>query len=66
MFIEKMSYTPDIKDGFHQIVMIFNEILDSARTETESEDEAYKLADHVFTCLMRSQQNEENNIDKHF
>lgn len=66
MFIVKMSYTPDIKDGFHQMVMMYKEMLDSARKETESEDEAYKLADHAFTCLMRSQKDEEDNENKEF
>lgn len=66
MFIEKMSYTPGMIDGLHQMVMIYSVLLDSARKEAKSEVEAYKMADHAFTCLMRSQKDEEDNENKEF
>lgn len=57
MFIEKMSYTPGMIDGLHQMVMIYSVLLDSARKEAKSEVEAYKMADHVFTDILSSSEN---------
>ncbi len=57
MFIEKMSYTPGMVDGLRQMVMIYSVLLDSARNETKSEVEAYKMADHVFTSILSSGEN---------
>ena len=57
MFIEKMSYTPGMIDGLHQMVMIYSVLLDSARKEAKSEVEAYKMEDHVFTDILSSSEN---------
>ena len=57
MFIEKMSYTPGMIDGLHQMVMIYSVLLDSARKDAKSEVEAYKMADHVFTDILSSSEN---------
>ncbi len=60
MFIEKMSYTPGMVDELRQMVMIYSVLLDSARKETESEVEAYKMADHVFVGILSSSENSKN------
>ena len=57
MLKEKMSYTPGMIDGLHQMVMIYSVLLDSARKEAKSEVEAYKMADHVFTDILSSSEN---------
>lgn len=56
MFIEGMSYTPVMLDGLRQTIMIYSALLESARKETRSEAEAYKITDHVFIDLLTSQQ----------
>ncbi|RMX24421.1 hypothetical protein C5O77_10220 [Limosilactobacillus reuteri] len=60
MFIEKMSYIPGMVDGLRQMVMIYSVLLDSARKETKSEVEAYKMADHVFVGILSSSENSKN------
>lgn len=39
------------------MVMIYSVLLDSARKETKSEVEAYKMANHVFIGILSSSEN---------
>ena len=56
MNIEKISYTPEMVDGLHQSVMLYKALLDQAKEETDSIEEAYELADHVYQNMIRSAQ----------
>ncbi len=56
MDIEKISYTPEMVDGLRQSVMLYKALLDQAKKETGSIEEAFELADHVYQNMIRSAQ----------
>lgn len=56
MDIEKISYTSEMVDGLRQSVMIYKVLLDQAKEETDSIEEAYELADRVYQNMLRSAQ----------
>lgn len=56
MYIEKISYTPEMVDGLRQSVMTYKVLLDQAKEETNSIEEAYELADRVYQNMLRSAQ----------
>ena len=56
MDIEKISYTPEMVDGLRQSVMIYKALVDQAKEETDSIEEAYELADRVYQNMLRSAQ----------
>lgn len=56
MNIENISYTPGVIDSLHQSVMLYKALLEQAKKETKSSEEAYELADHVFKNMLQSSQ----------
>ena len=53
MNIEHISYTAEMIDGLHQSVMLYKALLEQAKKETASDQEAYEIADHVFKNMMQ-------------
>lgn len=53
MKIEHISYTAEMVDGLHQSVMLYKALLEQAKKETASDQEAYEIADHVFRNMMK-------------
>lgn len=51
--IESVSFTPDVIDAYHQSVMLYKVVLEQAKKETDTDEQAYDLADHVFQNLLR-------------
>lgn len=56
MYIEKVSYTPEMVDGLRQSVMIYKVLLEQSKEETGSIEDAYELADRVYQNMLRSAQ----------
>lgn len=56
MYIEKISYTPEMVDSLRQSVMIYKALLDQSKEETGSIEDAYELADRVYQNMLRSAQ----------
>lgn len=54
--IKNVSYTPEVISGLHQSVMLYKALLEQAKKETKSSEEAYELADHVFKNMLQSSQ----------
>lgn len=52
--IENVSFTSDIVDAYRQSVMLYKVVLEQAKKEADTDEQAYKLADHVFQNLLQA------------